>query len=490
MLVPHYDYPAMRARGLTSMADAFEGAGMRSALAVALRVRGQTIGALALVRFAPGSEPFCERDVRLAQAIADHAALAITNARLLRSALNELADRERAEEALKKTEAHLRQAQKMEAVGRLASGIAHDFNNIIMAIAGNTELAMRDLPLNHPAHARLREVDAASKRAADLVRGILAFSRRPDTQASPMSLAPVVDEALRLLRLALPAGVALKRRFDDGVPDVVAHPTQVHQVVMNLVTNAIDALRGRELGEIEVRLDEHTEPPGTPRHVPILQPGRYAVLTVRDNGCGMDEATGRAIFDPFFTTKPLGNGTGLGLSLVDGIARNSGGAVHVESRVGEGATFHVYLPASAMHASVVEQAPRHAASVQSGQSVLYVDDDRGIALLANAMITSLGYASTVCTEPELALAMVKENPHKFSAILMDLSMPGMTGLELAKAMLEARADLPIVLISANVSDEDAELGRTFGVREVLLKPYNLGALSDVLGRATHREPKG
>jgi len=248
-------------------------------------------------------------------------------------------------------------------------------------------------------------------------------------------------------------------------------------------------LRGRENGLIEVCLDAHVQSQGGEAHTAILAPGRYAVLAVSDNGCGMDEATKNAIFDPFFTTKALGNGTGLGLSLVEGIVRNHDGVVEVASALGAGALFRVYLPASEAWASKLEPADPRPRSSESGQSVLYVDDEKGLVLLANAMLTSLGYAPTVCTEPESALAMVKESPSRFAAVLTDLTMPGMTGIELAKAILRVRPEQAVVLISANLSDEEAERARELGVREVLRKPYNLGALSDVLARALAHHAK-
>jgi len=248
--------------------------------------------------------------------------------------------------ARKRSEVSLLRSQKLEALGTLAGGIAHDFNNLLVAIGGNVKLAASDLPPEHPAQLSLTEIDKASARAADLVRRILTFSRPQESQREPVDLRPIVEEALRLLRASLPAMIEIRSDVSGPIPKVAADPTQMHQVIVNLVSNAAHAI-GPRVGLIHVLLDAVDVDADLAVSSPGLSPGPYARLSVVDDGCGMDAATLERIFDPFFTTKPTGQGTGLGLSVVHGIIRSHGGAITVSSQPTQGSTFRVYLPATA-----------------------------------------------------------------------------------------------------------------------------------------------
>jgi PAS domain S-box-containing protein len=368
-------------------------------------------------------------------------------------------------------------SQKMEALGTLAGGIAHDFNNILLSISGNTGLALEDLSAGHPARASLLEIERASRRAADLVRRILAFSRKEEPRSETLYLQPVIEEALKLLRPTLPAQIQLRAHFNTGVPATICDATQVQQILMNLSTNAAHAI-GERPGNIEIKLTTATI---TPEHsTDILRAGLYACLEVSDNGCGMTRQTRDRIFDPFFTTKP--NGTGLGLSVVHGIMKAHGGAVTAYSEPDHGTSFKLYFPATGgAPVNTVPAEPSKPAHA-SGQRVLYVDDDESLVMLTTRKLTRLGYTLTGKTDPRAALELFRQDPFAFDAVVSDLSMPGMPGFELAREMLALRADLPIIMTSGFVRPEDQQTAQQIGVLALILKP----GTHDELGKALER----
>ena len=291
----------------------------------------------------------------------------------------DISERKRADQERQRLEAQLRQAQKMEALGTLAGGIAHDFNNLLAAIFGNVERARQDASADSPVQRSLAEIVAASERARDLVRQILTFSRRHPLERRVVSLGDVVQDAVRLLRSGLPTGVELTASIAPDAPNVLADRVQLHQVLMNLGTNAWQAMEGRQ-GRIEIDLTGLTVQTSGGE----LPPGRYACLSVSDTGSGMDAATRERIFDPFFTTKPAGEGTGLGLAVVDGIVKGHGGVIKVESEPGHGSRFRLYLPAVAGAAESDAQASPPAPSASRGQQILFLDDEKALVLIAKA----------------------------------------------------------------------------------------------------------
>ena len=380
----------------------------------------------------------------------------------------------------KNAEALLRRTQKMEALGTLSGGIAHDFNNILLAINGNARLAIADLPAEHPAQESLAEIVKAGARAADLVRRILAFSRPQESRRDTMQLQPVIEEALKLLRSTLPAMIEIRCTFAKNVPAVSADASQIHQIMMNLATNAAHAI-GDQIGLIEIGL-EAVDVSEQLLHASIdLHEGRYARLAVSDSGCGMDPATLERIFDPFFTTKPAGEGTGLGLSVVHGIMRGHGGAVTVYSQPGKGTTFHLYFPAAEAQARV-EQGRQDAVTRVRAERVLYVDDEHALVQLARRALERLGYQVTGYHDPAEALQDFKARPDAFDVVVTDLSMPGMSGFELARAVLATRPDIPLLMTSGYVRAQDEETARKIGVRAVILKPSTADDLGKVLDR--------
>ncbi len=383
----------------------------------------------------------------------------------------------------RKLEEQVRQSQKMEAVGQLAGGIAHDFNNILGAIIGNTELAQADTQISPATVDGLKAIMQASVRASDLVRQILTFSRREEQERQPVQLHFVVGEALKLLRSTVPATIELETHLAN-TPTVLADPSQIHQIVMNLCTNAAHALRGKP-GTIKVELAEVAVDAGVAQTHADLPPGNYVRLTVADNGCGMDRATRERIFEPFFTTKAPGEGTGLGLSVVHGIMKSHDGGVAVYSQPGEGTAFHLYFPVLDAAAATEAEAEAVLPPVPRGRGehVLFVDDELPLLLLGQKVLEDLGYQVTTERSGMEALAAVREQTDpQFDLVVTDLTMPGMSGAELARQLLALQPLLPIILTTGYSPTLTPESTREMGFRDLLLKP-NTGR---TLGEAVHR----
>ncbi|MEO8630364.1 MAG: PAS domain S-box protein, partial [Betaproteobacteria bacterium] len=359
-------------------------------------------------------------------------------------------------------------SQKMEALGTLAGGIAHDFNNILLAILGNTKLAMEDLPADHPVQKGLGEIAKGSARAADLVRRILTFTRQQEPKRDVIALRPVVEEVTELLRSTLPAMIELTTKFEDRLPPIAAGPTQIHQLVLNLATNAAYAI-GDHPGSIEIAVKTMHPEHDLIARTPDLHAGRYVHFCLSDNGSGMNAATQARIFDPFFTTKPVGSGTGLGLSIVHGIMKSHGGAIGVYSALGKGTTFHLYFPALAQTGSA-QLRPAKITSPGAGQRILFVDDEEPLTLLAQRILPRLGYAVSTYCEPERALQAFRANPEQFDAVVTDLSMPGMSGFELARGLLAIRPDIPILMMSGYLRPADQVTAAELNIRDLILKP--------------------
>ncbi|MBF0612898.1 MAG: PAS domain S-box protein [Magnetococcales bacterium] len=341
-------------------------------------------------------------------------------------------------------EQQLLKAQKLEAIGTMAGGIAHDFNNILFAILGRVELAMDRLTEEDPLWSHLREIRISGQRAQDLVKQLLAFSRAHKGERTPISLVETVQESLEMLRTTLPAAIRVETRFAEDAPAVLADATQICQVMINLGSNAVFAM-GSEGGVMEVVVDRVVLPeeeeafPGSG-----LPSGRYAMLSVRDTGCGIQEDYLGLIFDPFFTTKPIGKGTGLGLSVVHGVVSHHGGAVTVQSMAGEGSLFRVFLPESpvALHLppSVETPLPR------GSERVLVVDDDRLVAAVLEAYLTNLGYRVVAKTNVVEAWHAFEDHPDNFDLVIADRAMPGMNGVLFLQKALDVRSTIHTLLL--------------------------------------------
>ena len=421
--------------------------------------------------------------VRLIQAGAqDYLVKGSVTGPLLVRSLRYAAERQRAEDELQQARMQLVQAHKMEAIGHLAGGIVHDFNNILTAILGNAEIACMRLAADHPSQANLTRILEAGSRATRLVRQILTFTHQQSHSRIVQVLAPVVYEALALLRATLPAGIELTVTDDAGTFPVLADATQLHQVVMNLCTNAWHALKNQP-GSIAVHLAPVTLTQELHTLATTLPPGRYTCLSIRDTGCGMDPDTVARIFNPFFTTKPVGQGTGLGLSVVHGIVQGHEGAIVVDSHPARGTVFHLYFPAA--EAPAQANLPVGTAPVQiqkRGWRLLYLDDEEMLVELVRATFEPLGYRITGYTKAAEALAAVGADPAGFDVVVTDYNMPGMSGLDVARALTHIRADLPVVLVSGYLSQTVHERALTADIKEIVYKPAMLQQLGDVLAR--------
>ncbi|HUF21434.1 MAG TPA: response regulator [Burkholderiales bacterium] len=380
-------------------------------------------------------------------------------------------------------EAQLRESQKMEAIGTLAGGIAHDFNNILGIILGNIELARQDSAANRKALVSLEEIEKAGSRARDLVQQILSFSRRQPVTRRVMSLPPVVEETVRLLRAALPGGPRIEYRVASDTPSVAADPTQVQQVLVNLGTNAAQAMEGRA-GVIDIRVDGIRLDRALTHRGPRLPPGRYAHITVGDSGCGMDAATLRRIFEPFFTTKSPGEGTGLGLAVAHGIMQAHHGAIDVHSEPGKGSRFELYFPVAGVLTEVsVAIEAASAASEGGGRHVLYIEDDDSQRFLMKRLLERWGYRVSAFAEQRSALDALHTG-ERIDLMITDFNMPGMSGLEVARAALEVRPDLPVILVSGYITDAVRTAATAAGASEVLPKPLDMEELRDTMQRLT------
>ena len=377
-------------------------------------------------------------------------------------------------------EAQLRESQKMEAIGVLAGGIAHDFNNVLAGILGNVALASQDLPPEHPAAASLEQIRKASLRGRGLVQQILAFARRQPREVASCELRPLVEDCIGLLRSTLPAGVTLEVSLCDEPLFVMADATQVEQVLMNLCTNAWHSLGGRP-GRIAVALAGADLNADAARQLGAgLTPGAYARLSVVDDGRGMDAETRARIFEPFFTTKPVGEGTGLGLAVAHGIIAAHGGVIRVQTAQGQGSTFEIHLPRSAGALRTDRPAPLAVARRGHGERVLYIDDDDVMVVMVERLLQRLGYVATCLQDPVHAVEAVRAAPQAFDVVVTDLNMPGLSGLDVARALQRIRADLPVIISSGNLPDQLQGEARQAGVRALVHKQYTLEELGAVI----------
>ncbi|MFP8836241.1 PAS domain S-box protein [Hydrogenophaga sp. XSHU_21] len=410
----------------------------------------------------------------------------------------DLTERRKAEDQRLALEAQLRESQKLEALGTLAGGIAHDFNNILAAILGNARLALEDAEGQPAVAESVGEILKAGSRAKDLVQRILAFSRRQTLQRKVMSLQTVVDESVRLLRATIPKGVELRVEVDPGTPNVLADPTQLQQVLLNLCTNGWQAMVDRSSGRLTIRLQPHHGPPSPDTTGVALEngarddwPATNVRLTVADNGLGMNEATMARLFEPFFTTKPPGEGTGLGLAVVHGILRDHQAALQVQSQPGAGTVFDLYFRGVTSRLADSEAGESPAADTRSDRrpvdaTVLYVDDDELIADLMRRLLQRAGYTAHVFSSPVEALQAVRSGGLDYDLAITDQSMPGMSGIDLARALRSLHPEREVAITSGYISAELRQQAPAAGVRELIYKPNTGDELLDAIDRLASR----
>jgi signal transduction histidine kinase len=389
----------------------------------------------------------------------------------------DITERKRAEETRRILESQLREAQKMEAIGTLASGIAHDFNNIMAAILGNVAFAQEAVNEGNPSQIYLDQINKAGRRARSLVQQILAFSHKQSNEFVSLAVQPLVEETVAMLRSTAGPSAHIRAVLPDRILAVMGHPTQLEQVLMNLGTNAWQALRGA-VGHIEVGFEEKVLTEDRhPSRPAGLAPGSYVHLWVRDDGCGMDDETRQRIFEPFFTTKPVGHGTGLGLAVAHGIIESHGGAIVVESKVGEGSTFNLYLPQVDLETQPMPLETDNVMSLRGrGQHVLYVDDDEVMAVMVQGLLQRLGYRATSTLDAHEAIEIVARDPTDVDLVLTDFNMPNFSGLDVARALAVVRPGLPVAISSGYISDELRASASELGVRGVMQKEHTLEEL--------------
>jgi len=402
--------------------------------------------------------------------------------------IGQFLQRRQVDEQRRALETQLREAQKMKAIGSLATGIAHEFNNTLRAILANVELARMDIPRGHRVLESIEEIERASRRATDFVQGILAFARPQAPVRQRLALREVVQEVVKLLRPTLPARIELSVDLSPNTPPVLADASQVHQMLINLCTNASQAISG-DSGRIVVGLSDATLGAEDLLEAPSVRPGRFARLSVSDSGIGIDSAIRERLFEPFFTTKSASEGTGLGLAIVHRIVGAHEGAIKVESQPGRGTSFHVYLPAAPRMTErrAQERAPVHTQG--QGRHVLFLDDNPELASAMERSLPRHGFRVSSYAVPEAALDAVRTTPEEFDLILTDYKLPRLSGLDFAREVSRIRPDLPVIVISGYVDDELRRKARELGVRQVLHKLHTSNELIETIDRVTTRYPR-
>jgi PAS domain S-box-containing protein len=380
----------------------------------------------------------------------------------------------------KMNEASLQQSQKLEAVGTLVGGVAHDFKNILSIILGNIHLALDDVPKSHPARFSLDEINTASLRAEDIVRQLLSFSRKSEVKKEPLKIHSIVEESIRLLRASIPTTIKIQTDIQGDAASINADPTQIHQVLINLCTNAAHAMEEKggvlSLGVMERNMGNETNDP-----YPDLIPGRYVQLTVCDNGTGIDPKNMDRIFDPYFTTKEPGKGTGMGLAVVHGIVKNHDGVISIDSEPGKGTSVKILFPAikeeSVPENLILKELPK------GNERILFIDDEESIVAMAHRILERLGYHVEGKTDSVKALELFRSDPDRFDLIITDMTMPGLTGDHLVREAMTIRGDMPIILCTGLSEKINGDKVRKMGIKKYLEKPLKKYELSQAVREA-------
>jgi len=358
----------------------------------------------------------------------------------------------------------------MEAIGTLAGGIAHDFNNLLMTIEGNVSLLLFELDVAHPNYKILRKIENSVKSGAELTRQLLTFSRQTEQKRAPLEIPMIVNEALNLLKSTLPSTIELQKHIGSSLKTVLADPSQIHQVLMNLCTNAYHSMLDQG-GTLEIILQPEDLSPGVQAQHLDLQPGPYTKLTISDTGCGMDNATLNKIFDPYFTTKEADKGTGLGLSVVHGIVESHGGVISVNSVPGQGTRFEVLFPQMAIDKKANED---EVESIPTGsERILLVDDEDAVVETGKSILEKLGYQVKSHTD---------QKPDDFDLVITDMTMPAMTGDVLATKIISIRPDIPVIVCTGYSERIDKEIIKKIGVKELAMKTLEMKDLAEMIRR--------
>jgi PAS domain S-box-containing protein len=398
-----------------------------------------------------------------------------------RTVIIDISARKQMEKERKELQILLHQRHKMESIRTIAGGIAHDFNNILFIIMGNVELALEEAQDWHPAHPKLETIRAAALRAASIVKLLLSFSQTANEEQIPIDVASVIKDALILLRASIPTTIGIHTDFPDGKVMIFSDKIQMGQILMNLCTNAAQAMEETG-GLLEIRVGTRFLPEGSAGACPA---GDYAEITVGDNGPGIDPDILGRIFEPYFTTQEVGKGSGLGLAVVYAIVKNHKGAITVQNRPGKGTLFTIHLP-------MVEPKPETkiesmAESFRGAERILFVDDEENIAEMAQESLKLFDYRVEAMSDPEDALAVFKLNPGYFDVVITDMTMPKMTGAKLAEQLIRIRPDIPIILCTGHSSLIDEERARQLGIAAYLMKPVSMSEIAKTIRKLMEKE---
>ncbi len=392
----------------------------------------------------------------------------------------DITERKKQQEKNKKLEAQLRQFQKMESIGTLAGGVAHEFNNILGIILGNTELAIDGTPEWSPVTENLKNIRNTIMRAGEVVRQLLTFSRKDNSKKSFLNLGFVVEETLKLIRSSMPANIGIRQRIPKEPLCIHGDATRIHQLMINLCGNAMDAM-SENGGTLSVEITPEVFDAETAGDYGLSSPGPHAKLVIKDTGTGMDTQTLKQVFEPFYTTKEVGKGTGMGLAVVDGIVKDLGGSISVESEPGKETLFTIWLPV--IHGRATPEITEKIDIPTGTESILFVDDEPTLAQLGKALLARLGYRVTAATDPAAALEMVRTDPKGFDLVVTDMAMPKMAGDQLAEKLLEIRPDLPIIL-STGYSEKISKITPSeIGICSILMKPADSIGLAVAVRKA-------
>ena len=393
------------------------------------------------------------------------------------STVRDITKQRKAEMEKEGLENQLQQAQKMEAIGTLAGGIAHDFNNILSPIMIHSEMAMMDLSPDSPIRNSLEQIFKAGERARDMIKQVLAFSRQRQEEKAPIKIGFILKEVVRLLRSSIPTTIDIRHSIETEADTVLADPTRIHQVLLNLCTNASYDMREKG-GALEIELDDLNLDSETVSQFEDLNPGSYLSLTVTDNGHGIDPEVIERIFEPYFTTKDVGEGTGMGLAVVHGIVKSHGGDITVKSELGKGTTFQILFP---KYEEDIPKVSEPTVQFHRGtERILLVDDEKAAVDAIQPMLKNLGYQLTVRTSSIEALEAFHHKPNAFDLVITDQTMPNMTGKDLAKKIMSIRPDIPIILCTGFSEQVDKDTAEAMGIRAFVMKPIVMREMANII----------